>query len=266
MKKILFMAMVAIAFMSCNGSGDVNNGSGTPAKDQKAITSVTVEAVDLIGQDAASVDKVLTSAGFKQMDEEVLAAPVKKLKALKTSDENPYTFVSYFYNLPDNADKMTEDEATQYLANLFAKNQFYIAAVVVLINDKVAGVETALLTGVGDKVNLTYTDISDKLYKSLPENAAFKEWQGKLAVEGGEAQRYDKQEDYVAAIAKAKAVQAEEQGLASLSGAEALSGLMYTCLWVRPSDEEANVIKEELGYVCTNASFIVADIALASDL
>lgn len=263
MRKVFLMAMVAIAFIACNGNGGIN-GSTAPAKDQKALTSVTTEGVNLIGKDAASVDKTLKDAGFKQMEVEEDLAPARKMKALKASDDG-FEYVYYSYNMPENADKMTGEEAIKYMDNLLTSGEFYISvAVAVLANGKVAAVETSLMTGVNDKVNLTYTDISDKLYKSLPSNAE-KHWRGVISVDE-ERKTYEKQEEYVAAIAKANAVQAEEQGNALTSVSEtSASGLLYYCMWFKPTDERAAEMKKSEGFAFTFGQFAVADFATSNN-
>ena len=264
MKKLFLMAMVAIALVACNGNGGVN-GSGTPAQDKKALTTVTTDAVNLLGQDLASVEKSLVAAGFKKIENpEVISAPAKKLKAIK-ADEGDFLSVTYAYNMPENADQMTEEESQKYLKNLLAKGQFVITTAVLYFNDKVAGFETVLIAGVNDNINLTYTDISDKLYSSMPENAIMKRWQGELGVEGGEPKVYEKHEEYVASIAKAKAVGAMEQGNA-LTSATSMSGLTYICMWERPTEEREATMTQREGYAYTLGSFMVADMSVAMGL
>lgn len=265
MKKLFLMAMVAIALVACNGNGGVN-GSSTPAQDKKALTMVTTDAVNLFGQDIASVEKSLVAAGFKKIENpEVISAPAKKLKAIKAEEEFPYVTFTYAYNMPENADQMTEEESQKYLKNLLAKGQFLITTAVLYFNDKVVGFETALITGVNDNINLTYTDISDKLYSSMPENAIMKRWQGELGVEGGEHKVYEKHEEYVASIAKAKAVEAMEQGNA-LTSETSMSGLTYVCIWERPTEELEATMTQREGYAYSLGSFIVADMSVAMGL
>lgn len=52
MKKFLLMAMVAVAFMACN-----QNGASVPSSDKKAVKAVTTDAVSMVGQDPAKVEK-----------------------------------------------------------------------------------------------------------------------------------------------------------------------------------------------------------------
>ena len=264
MKKLFLMAMVAIALVACKGNGEVN-GSGTPAQDKKALTTVTTDAVNVLGKDLASVEKSLVAAGFKKIENpEVISAPAKKLKAIK-AEEGDFPYVTYAYNLPENADQMTEEESKKYLKDLLAKGQYFITTAVLYSDDKVAGFETALIAGVNDNINLTYTDISDKLYSSMPENAIRKQWQGELGVEGGERKVYEKHEEYVASIAKAKAVGAMEQGYA-LTSATSMSGLTYLCMWERPTEEREATMTQREGYAYTLGSFMVADMSVAIGL
>ena len=269
MKKILLLAVAAIAFMACENQGQGGN-SGAPAKDQKALKSVTTEAVDLLGKDAAAADKALIAAGFKQMDLEasnqIIAAPAKRVKALKADGEDGSgKQVMYAYNMPANAESMSEEEANKYLKNLFAKGQFYMVTVVVYVEDKVAAVQTSLLAGVNDNINLTYTEVSDQLYKALPSNAVMKQWQGKLSVDDAEEKVYENHDEYVAAIAKAKAVEAQEQGYA-VTSATVSAGLTYVCEWDRPSDAEAATMEQRSGYACTMAAFAIGDLAATQGL
>ena len=74
-----------------------------------------------------------------------------------------------------------------------------------------------------------------------------KSWQGELRVEGGESKIYEKQEEFIAAIAKAKAVGAEEEGYA-LTSETSMAGLMYVCMWERPTDERVEEMTQREGY------------------
>ncbi len=104
--------------------------------------------------------------------------------------------------------------------------------------------------------------INNKLYKSLPENAVVKSWQGELRVEGGESKIYEKQEEFIVAIAKAKAVGAEEEGYA-LTSETSMAGLMYVCMWERPTDERVAEMTQREGYAYVLGNFMVADMSAA---
>ena len=62
MKKVFLMLMVAVAFMACENVPGGN--SGVPTKDAKAVAASTSGAVELLGKDAAAVDKALLAAGY----------------------------------------------------------------------------------------------------------------------------------------------------------------------------------------------------------
>ena len=59
MKKILIVAIVAIGIMACE-----KNGPSTPEKEKEVFKSVTVDAIALIGQDQAAIEKRLADAGM----------------------------------------------------------------------------------------------------------------------------------------------------------------------------------------------------------
>ena len=63
MKKFLFVAALAVAFMACDNKAEM------PKQEQKAMKAATVEVVDMIGTaKPADVLKVLLDAGFEKID------------------------------------------------------------------------------------------------------------------------------------------------------------------------------------------------------
>ena len=66
MKKIIFMAVLAVAFIACNK----NKGSEVemPAEEKKAVTAGTSEMVSQFGHSEAKVDKHMASAGYTKAE------------------------------------------------------------------------------------------------------------------------------------------------------------------------------------------------------
>lgn len=253
MKKFLFVAALAIAFVACN-----QNEAGTPNGDKKAIAAASVDAAALVGQAPAAVDKALKAAGYTKLEvpaeEAKLPKFAGKFKApqFKAEDENA-TYEYYGYGVPGTV----MDDATEAKLYEQVKNGKSIVVVMVMyVEDKMYMIETSYMTGLAKDVNLIYTETSDKLYKLIPENAAQTMWQGYI----GET-AYKAQTEYVAAIAAAEAVEAYETGAALLTMDP--TGFVYVGMWVNPDEETQAEMQKTYGVAYVLGQFMVGDIMIA---
>ena len=143
MKKVLFIAALAVAFMACENKEEMPKG------EQKALKTVTEDVVSMIGTaDEATVDKKLVAAGFTKVDVDEAAlmprkAQPKMRKAIKA--EEPVV-VAYVYGLPADYEKMTEEELEKYMKDQMNKGDGYIAVSVTYQNDVLFGTTTSLVT------------------------------------------------------------------------------------------------------------------------
>ena len=232
MKKILLMAVVAVAFMACK-----SNGADMPKADKSAMSAVTTNAVSQLGESSAKVEKNLVDAGFVKVKGGKLPtfAPALKKAQLKAADGAVQ--VMYAYNLPENYGEMDEEEAVAYINKIMAKGETCIMVAVSFEDDELSGMATAYIVPVKKNINLFYTEISDDLYSQLPKQSA---WVGYAAEPGEkEGDEYLDHKKFVSKVAAAEAIQTEES-------AECLN-YGYAGVWANP-DEEQQAELEKAGF------------------
>lgn len=257
MKKFLLMAMVAVAFMACNEK----NGASVPSSDKNAVKAVTTDAVSMVGQDPAKVEKILTSAGFTKVEStdataKVIARYVRSPKA-KAAEE---VTVQYVYNLPADYVSMGEEAGLQYVQNLLAKGECLVVVYTIYKDNKLMVISTNVFAPLKDDINLLYTQNSDGLFAQLPTpNGTTSFWQGNIQ-EGEKS--YTDHAEYVATIAAAQAISADEQGYA-LKNLDPVNmtadGFGFYCYWENPDEAERAAMLEENGIVGAMGSFSVMD-------
>ena len=260
MKKLLVLAMVAFAFLACN------EGASVPSKDKKAAKAVTSQAFDLLGSDAATVDKALTDAGYVELKESnmngVVARALKKVrKGIKAESSEQ---VMYIYNLPQDYEKMTEEESTEYVKGLMDKGECMYVVVVRYSNDKMAILSTQVIAPLKDNINLLFTEVSDEEYKKMPEGISvegkkMQHWAG-YTFSGDEDKEFTDHAELVAAVAKAKAIEVEEEAYSvtkvNLTSGDP-EGIAYYNSWTNPDEEEQESMLKENGFVAAVGSFTV---------
>lgn len=257
MKKFLLMAMVAVAFMACNEK----NGASVPSSDKNAVKAVTTDAVSMVGQDPAKVEKILTSAGFTKVEStdataKVIARYVRSPKA-KAAEE---VSVQYVYNLPADYVSMGEEAVLQYVQNLLAKGECLVVVYTIYKDNKLVVISTSVFAPLKDDINLLYTQNSDGLFAQLPApNGTTSFWQGNIQ-EGEKS--YTDHAEYVAAIAAAQAISADEQGYA-LKNLDPVNmtadGFGFYCYWENPDEAARATMLEEIGIVGAMGNFSVMD-------
>jgi hypothetical protein len=259
MKKLLVLAMVAFAFLACN------EGASVPSKDKKAAKAVTSQAFDLLGSDAATVDKALTDAGYVELKESNMnGVVVRALKKVRKDIKAESSAQVYIYNLPQDYEKMTEEESTEYVKGLMDKGECLYVVVVRYSNDKMAILSTRVLAPLKDNINLLFTEVSDEEYKKMPEGISvegkkMQHWAG-YTFSGDEDKEFTDHAELVAAVAKAKAIEVEEEAYSvtkvNLTSGEP-EGIAYYNVWSNPDEEEQESMLKENGFVAAVGSFTV---------
>ena len=264
MKKLLVLAMVAFAFLACD------QGAPVPSKDTKAAKAVISQAFDLLGSDAATVDKALTDAGYVEVKESnmngVVARALKKVrKGIKAESSEQ---VMYVYNLPQDYAKMTKEESIAYVKGLLDKGECMCAVVVRYSNNKMTLLSTEVIAPLKDDINLLFTEVSDEEYKKMPEGISvagekMQQWVGSTVI-GDEEKEFTDHAELVAAVAKAKTIHVEEEAYSvtnvNLSSDEP-EGVAYFNRWINPDEEEQESMLEENGFVWAIGSFSVAHLS-----
>ena len=264
MKKLLVLAMVAFAFLACD------QGAPVPSKDTKAAKAVISQAFDLLGSDAATVDKALTDAGYVELKESsmnsVVARALKKVrKGIKAESSEQ---VMYVYNLPQDHEQMTEEEGVAYIKGLLDKGECMYVVVVMYYHNKMTLLSTQVIAPLKDNINLLFTEVSDEEYKKMPEGISvagekMQQWVG-FTVIGDEEKEFTDHAELVAAVAKAKTIHVEEEAYSvtnvNLSSDEP-EGVAYFNRWINPDEEEQESMLEENGFVWAIGSFSVAHLS-----
>ena len=259
MKKLLVLAMVAFAFLACN------EGASVPSKDKKAAKAVTSQAFDLLGSDAATVDKALTDAGYVELKESNMNGVVARaLKKVRKDIKAESSAQVYIYNLPQDYEKMTEEESTEYVKGLMDKGECLYVVTVRYSNDKMAMLSTRVLAPLKDNINLLFTEVSDEEYKKMPEGISIagqkmQEWAGHTVI-GEEEKEFTDHAEFVAAVAKAKVIEANEEAYSvtkvNLTSGDP-EGIAYYNSWTNPDEEEQESMLKENGFVAAVGSFTV---------
>ncbi|MBQ1875040.1 MAG: hypothetical protein II144_05070 [Paludibacteraceae bacterium] len=264
MKKLLFIVAMAVAFMACENKAEM------PKQEQKAMKAATVEVVDMIGTaKPADVQKTLLDAGFTKVEAQ-LAMPAKcaaQAKAnMKKAIKAEGTEEIYVYGLPDNFFSMSEDEQAAYMKKQLESGDGFIQVTVTYQSDVLYASATVLMTGLREKINVTYANESDALYAALPKPIvpSAMEWQGvTYGPDDDEGTEYTDHAKFVAAVAAAKGIHAEETGYSLTAvSATASAGKAYMAMWMNPGDdaEAQQDMVEEMGAACAYGYFVVADV------
>lgn len=258
MKKILLMAMAAIAFMACE-----NNGGGTnlPSKDKAAVDKVSAGAVALIGENPGKVQQALTSAGFVKAEESIFEAPRRiqgKLKA--PADALPSDYYVYGVDPKDIQKEVSETEAEAAIQKALEKGAVIITSATFLSNELYI-MESYVMLKWEKNCSRIYTDASDALYNKMPANAVQKQWQGSIG-----KTIYEKHNEFVAAIAAAEdGIEANESG-AALTSLTDIEGFAYGASWAEPGEEDREnmeLFDGSLPYAV--ASFVVGNVSAYID-
>ncbi|MBQ9296249.1 MAG: hypothetical protein IJ204_03550 [Paludibacteraceae bacterium] len=268
MKKILLAVMVAFAFMACN-----NNGASVPSNDKKALKAVTSQATELLGQTQETVEQSLTKAGFVKMEGElaqITSRAIARVQKAKTESET--IEVQYMYNMPENALQMDEKEAEAYMNQLLAKGECAVIAVGFYRNGILGLLSTTVMAPLKDNINLLFTENSDAMYKLIPTTTPTTDmpqqmnyWQGRIYASTSDADKeateYTDHAAFVAAVAAANSIDAEESAeivtkMDMTSGK--FEGFFYSCFWSNPDADSQAEMLEENGYVAAIGNFSVS--------
>lgn len=260
MKKILFMAVIAVAFMACGEK----NGANLPSKDKKAMDKVTVQAIEMIGQSAASVEKALLNAGFVKTNIDPMGDPMGAPKRMKHKFQAPAasstTEVMYVYGVDPEKFSDEDEDANVAAFNSALKKGSIIVAYAVFAGDKLYGIECIAVAKCAKGASSMYTNISDGMFAEIPSDALMSKWEGAIAKKS-----YTKQNEFVAAIAAAEdGITAQEQGYAVTAAVgSAYEGFVYVGQWADP-DAATKAEMEKDGYLpYVTAIFAVFDINAA---
>lgn len=251
MKKVLFTIMAAVVLMSCGGSA---NDPEISANDKKAMKKASCDAVAQLGENKANVDTYLTSAGYVKVDVNVndyMPAPARK-KVIETAKASQADTINYVYGVNVNA--ISDYSSSQAaIESALGNNGAVISLQAIFYDGKLVEIESGVLMNVKSNIKPVFVEISDLLYNAIPANAVQTQWYGYKCADHAE---------FDAAIAGSQALKAYEFALVITKAdvsAMTLEGYVYANFLYVPTDDEAEAMKEELGFSFATVSFGVLD-------
>ena len=251
MKKVLFTIMAAVVLMSCGGSA---NDPEISANDKKAMKKASCDAVAQLGENKANVDTYLTSAGYVKVDANVndyMPAPARK-KLIETAKASQADTINYVYGVNVNA--ISDYSSSQAaIESALGNNGAVISLQAIFYDGKLVEIKSGVLMNVKSNIKPVFVEISDLLYNAIPANAVQTQWYGYKCADHAE---------FDAAIAGSQALKAYEFALVITKAdvsAMTLEGYVYANFLYVPTDDEAEAMKEELGFSFATVSFGVLD-------
>lgn len=251
MKKVLFTIMAAVVLMSCGGSA---NDPEISANDKKAMKKASCDAVAQLGENKANVDTYLTSAGYVKVDVNVndyMPAPARK-KVIETAKASQADTINYVYGVNVNA--ISDYSSSQAaIESALGNNGAVISLQAIFYDGKLVEIESGVLMNVKSNIKPVFVEISDLLYNAIPANAVQTQWYGYKCADHAE---------FDAAIAGSQALQAYEIAFVITKAdvsTMTLEGYGYANFLYVPTDDEAEAMKEELGFSFATVSFGVLD-------
>lgn len=251
MKKVLFTIMAAVVLMSCGGSA---NDPEISANDKKAMKKASCDAVAQLGENKANVDTYLTSAGYVKVDVNVndyMPAPARK-KVIETAKASQADTINYVYGVNVNA--ISDYSSSQAaIESALGNNGAVISLQAIFYDGKLVEIKSGVLMNVKSNIKPVFVEISDLLYNAIPANAVQTQWYGYKCADHAE---------FDAAIAGSQALQAYEKALVITKAdvsTMTLEGYVYANFLYVPTDDEAEAMKEELGFSFATVSFGVLD-------
>lgn len=251
MKKVLFTIMAAVVLMSCGGSA---NDPEISANDKKAMKKASCDAVAQLGENKANVDTYLTSAGYVKVDVNVndyMPAPARK-KGIETAKASQADTINYVYGVNVNA--ISDYSSSQAaIESALGNNGAVISLQAIFYDGKLVEIKSGVLMNVKSNIKPVFVEISDLLYNAIPANAVQTQWYGYKCADHAE---------FDAAIAGSQALKAYEKAFVITKAdvsAMTLEGYVYANFLYVPTDDEAEAMKEELGFSFATVSFGVLD-------
>ena len=256
MKKVLFTIMAAVVLMSCGGSA---NDPEISANDKKAMKKASCDAVAQLGENKANVDTYLTSAGYVKVDVNVndyMPAPARK-KLIETAKASQADTINYVYGVNVNA--ISDYSSSQAaIESALGNNGAVILLQAIFYDGKLVEIKSGVLMNVKSNIKPVFVEISDSLYNAIPANAVQTQWFGFI----NDETRCADHAEFDAAIAGSQALQAYEIAFV-ITKADVSTmtpeGYVYANFLYVPTDDEAEAMKEELGFSFATVSFGVLD-------
>lgn len=273
MKKILIVAIVAIGIMACE-----KNGPSTPEKEKEVFKSVTVDAIALIGQDQAAIEKRLADAGFcKVTDTEYYnmitfepeySARLSTGKQMNMQEDADISEAVYYYGIPDKFFQQDKKDIVAYLDKLLADGKSFSVARVIYKDGKMLKIYGGFCPVLNEKPYQLYSETSSELFKCLPSAESNRFWKGWIGTEhSGNPQYviedYKEHTKYLEVIASdAAIVNAAEHGYSISEDSANGENFFYQLLWQNTTEDmKAEMRKSGFSHYYMYHSFAVGHIS-----
>lgn len=241
MKKILYVALMALVTMSCNH----RNSPDIPKEDQSLLNNASKNAISILGVEKATAEQRIIKAGFTKVDtEEFFFSPQRRVVSVakqRMDDEDVSCFV---YNIADDV----EDEE-EIVNAIIESKQTAVIFMTTYINGILANIHGTLIVGAEvDNVNGLFLDCSESLHSNVSGLAAT--WYGSIKDKenDGEEQEYYKYKEYTAALYPLNSLFAEETGAGTIGSLFDAKGFGYHLTWDKPDEDETRWQINNEGY------------------
>lgn len=218
MKKILYLAVVALLMIACT-SEEPNVNS-----DKKVINSLSSSILNLIGEDSAKVEKEFGKWGFKKI-------------------ENPYSSecsVVYVYDPINQSNPVFDLDELSMVYNVITKDRVYIYAAPIYIDNKLGIVYIYAYVPLVENVGAIYMSASENLYKAIQKIYEQTSWYGAINFEGsyyaqeGRSAEYETSQRAIFEATMAKYINT----FSAFESSWPENGNGYASQWINPSEEE----------------------------
>jgi hypothetical protein len=274
MKKILIVAIVAIGIMACE-----KNGPSTPEKEKEVFKSVTVDAIALIGQDQAAIEKRLADAGFSKVTdteyynmitfEPEYSARLSTGKQMNMQEDADISEAVYYYGIPDKFFQQDKKDIVASLDKLLSEGKSFSIARVSCKDGKLIKIHGNFCSLLTEKPYQIYSETSAELFKRLPLGESNRFWKGWIGTQHPESPQYtiDEYNDHAHYIdiidSDPSVMNAAEHGYtASETDSESSDAFFYQILWQNTTEDmKAEMRKSGFSHYYLYHSFAVGHIS-----
>lgn len=176
----------------------------------------------------------------------------RRKKLIETAKASQADTINYVYGVNVNA--ISDYSSSQAaIESALGNNGAVISLQAIFYDGKLVEIKSGVLMNVKSNIKPVFVEISDLLYNAIPANAVQTQWYGYKCADHAE---------FDAAIAGSQALKAYEKALVITKAdvsAMTLEGYVYANFLYVPTDDEAEAMKEKLGFSFAMVSFGVLD-------
>ena len=261
MKKMLFIAVAAIALMACTSE----NGAEIKPGDKKALNAAT--SISQLGATPDNYDKAMTAAGYRKVDGSFMLGVRARVKAFDAPKSSEELSVEYIYGFSADDLKLSEDKLRAKFNEIIESGNSIIALVAVFNEGQLSYAETALMMTPGKGIKKSHVEQSKNMIDQIPANAFQAGWYAMIEADTVRLQYEDIKQysDYAAAVVATEGAMMAHENVQVIKTMDQATGKMegfyYNATLAVPGDEDSQRQKEQ-GLAPTAAGmYTIADIA-----